>query len=317
MSEKKSAGVDISKDTLEMAIYPAGEGLNVSYDSDGMQQIAAALKAASIDIVVLEATGGFEVPLVSHLAQESLPAVVVNPRQVRRFAQAKGVLAKTDRLDAKVLAEFGAKIDVDMRPLPDESMLVLKELGRRRRQVIKMITAEENRFAMTHSQAMKIQIKRHIQFLRNELDSIDKAAKTEIKKTPVWQAKADLLTTIPGISTRTSTHLISRLPELGTLSRREIAALVGLAPMNNDSGKSRKQRRITGGRKDVRSALYMPTLAAIRFNPVIRQTYNRLVEKGKPKQLAVTACMRKIIVMANAMLRDGVPWTPPNTPSEA
>jgi transposase len=316
MSEKKSAGIDISKDTLEMAIYPAGESLNVPYDSDGMKQIAAALKVASVDIVVLEATGGFEVPLVSHLAQESLPAVVVNPRQVRRFAQAKGVLAKTDRLDAKVLAEFGAKINVEITPLPDESMATLKELARRRRQVVKMITAEQNRLVMTHSQSMKVQIERHIRFLRNDLDTIDKATEMEIKKTSVWKAKADLLTTIPGISTRTSTHLISRLPELGTLNRKEIAALVGLAPMNNDSGKSRKHRRIIGGRKDVRSALYMPTLAATRFNPVIRQTYNRLVEKGKPKQVAVTACMRKIIVTANAMLRDGVPWTPPNAPSE-
>lgn len=315
MKVERSAGVDISKNSLEMAVYPTGEHVEVANDEEGVGDLVEALEDAQVDIVVLEATGGLELPLALSLGEASLPVAVVNPRQVRRFAEAKALQAKTDRLDAEVIAEFGAKIEVEIRPLPTEAMVSLRELARRRRQVMKMIGQERNRLGQAHCEQMKKQIERHIQFLMNERDDIDRAAREEIENTPMWKAKNDLLETIPAFGKATATTLLSRMPELGQMSGKEAGSLVGVAPYNNDSGELEGHRSISGGRKDVRAALYMPTLAATRHNPVIRRTYQRLLDNGKEKQVAVIACMRKLVVFANAMLRDGVPWDPPEVAS--
>ena len=259
-------------------------------------------------LVVLEATGGMEYPLAAALAVAGRPVVVVNPRQVRDFARATGRLAKTDAIDARVLAHFAAAMHPQTRPLPDTQGQELKAILARRRQLIEMLTAERNRLQSARSKAVKANIQAHIAWLEKEMTHIDHDLGQSIRQSPVWQEKDDLLKSVPGVGPVLSTTLLADLPELGLLNRREIAALVGVAPFNRDSGHIRGQRAVWGGRAVVRSALYMSTLVATRYNPIIRDFYQHLLSAGKPKKLAVTACMRKLLAILNAMLKHKKPW---------
>jgi transposase len=243
------------------------------------------------------------------LAARSCPLAVVNPRQVRDFARATGELSKTDQIDARILALFGERIRPEPRPLPDETTELLDALVTRRRQLVDMLTAEKNRLGLARKSAEK-SIKAHIRWLERALAGVEGELDLAIAKSPLWRAKEDLLRSVPGIGPVVSRTLLAELPELGTLNRQEIAKLVGVAPLARDSGKRRGNRRIWGGRASVRSALYMATLTASRFNPAIRQFYTRLLAKGKPKKVALVACMRKLLTILNAMIRHKTPWNP-------
>lgn len=310
MREFRCVGIDVAKETFDVWIHPVGENETIEHDEAGIQRAVKTLAAADVDLIVLEATGGLEIPLASQLAQAGLPVVVVNPRQVRDFAKSLGILAKTDRLDAEVIARFGAATRPEVRPLPEDSTRDLAELMRRRQVVIKMIVSEQNRLERSRSREVRRRITRHIRFLEKEIDDIDQEIKKAIQHSPIWLATTDLLQSVPGIGTTTAVVLLCLLPELGTLSRKQIAKLVGVAPLNNDSGKHRGIRHIRGGRASVRHKLYMATLAAIRWNPVIQAQYKHLVDQGKHKKVAIIACMRKLVVILNAMVRDGQHWNP-------
>jgi transposase len=310
MTEFRCAGIDVSKKTFDVWIHPVGESETIEHDEAGIKRAVETLATTDIGLIVLEATGGLEIALASALAQAELPVVVVNPRQVRDFAKSLGILAKTDRLDAEVIARFGAATRPPVRPLPEDSTRDLAELMRRRQAVIKMIVSEQNRLERSRSREVRRRITRHIRFLEKEIDDIDQGLKKAIQRSPIWLATTDLLQSVPGIGTTTSIVLLCLLPELGTLTRKQIAKLVGVAPLNNDSGKHRGIRHIRGGRASVRHKLYMATLAAIRWNPVIQDHYKHLVDQGKNKKLAIIACMRKLIVILNAMVRDGHHWNP-------
>ena len=258
-------------------------------------------------LVVLEATGGLETFLVGELAGAQLPVVVVNPRQVRDFAKAVGKLAKTDALDAQVLAHFGEATKPDLRPLPNASTQELQALLARRRQVVEMITAEKNRYR-TATRRLKPQIQEHIHWLEQQLKELDQDLSELLRSSPVWRTKEKLLVSVPGVGPVLTVTLLAGLPELGLLNRREIAALVGVAPFNRDSGTLRGKRTVWGGRSSVRATLYMATLAATRYNSVMRAFYQRLLEAGKPKKVALTACMRKLLTILNAMLKHNLSW---------
>jgi transposase len=258
-------------------------------------------------LVVLEATGGIELPLVGALAAAGLPVVVVNPRQVREFARATGRLAKTDAIDAQVLARFAEAVQPALRPLPDAATQQLSSLVTRRRQVIEMLTAEKNRLRTT-APAVRDHVKEHILWLERSLSDLDRELEQAIHSSDIWRAQDDLLQSAPGVGQVLSTTLLAELPELGTLNRKEIAALVGVAPLNRDSGTLRGRRTVWGGRSQVRAVLYMAALVATRFNPVIRAFYQRLQAAGKPKKVALTACMRKLLTILNAMMRHQIPW---------
>ena len=258
-------------------------------------------------LVLLEATGGLELPLVAVLAAAALPVVVVNPRQVRDFAKATGTLAKTDALDAGVLAHFADVVRPDVRPLKDAETQVLNSLTARRRQVMAMLVSEKNRLG-TAIGAVSPRIEAPIAWLEQELSDLDQGLRQTLRRSPVWREKDDLLRTVPGVGPQLSLTLLAHLPALGTLDRRQIAALVGVAPFNRDSGARRGKRHVWGGRSRVRAVLYMGTLAATRFNPVIRDFYQRLLAAGKPKKLALVACMRKLLVILNAMLKQRSSW---------
>ena len=262
--------------------------------------------------LVLEASGGLELPLVAALAAASQPVVVVNPRQVRDFAKATGRLAKTDSLDAAVLAHFVEAVRPPLRPLREAETQALNSLVARRQQVMTMLVAERNRLS---SAAMAVQpsVEAHISWLKQELDDLDKSLRQTLRQSPVWREKDDLLRSVPGIGEQISLTLLVYLPELGTLNRRQIAALVGVAPFNRDSGTLRGKRTVWGGRARVRTALYMGAMVASRFNPLIRDFYQRLLSAGKPKKLALIACMRKLLVILNSMLKHGSPWNHPAT----
>lgn len=266
------------------------------------------LAGLSVGLVVVEATGGQQDSVAGALAAAGVPLAVVNPRQVRDFAKATGKLAKTDALDAQVLARFGEALRPEPRPLPDEETEVLGILLTRRRQLIEMLVMEKNRLAAA-KKMLRRDIEAHIQFLNTSLKDIDKDLHAALRASPAWRAKDDLLQAVPGIGPVLSATLLGALPELGRLDRRQIAALVGVAPFNRDSGRQRGQRTISGGRASVRTAFYMATLTATRFNPVIRAFYDRLCKAGKPKKVALVACMRKLLTILNAMLRAGTPWT--------
>ena len=313
MTEFRCMGVDISKETFEVWMHPEGTNETIEYDDAGIQRAIEMATAADVELIVLEATGGLEIPLASQMAQAGLPVVVVNPRQVRDFARSLGILAKTDRLDAEVIARFGAATRPEVRPLPEDSSRDLAELMRRRQAVIKMIVSEHNRLERSRSREVRRRITRHIRFLEKEIDDIDQHLKKAIQRSPIWLATTDLLQSVPGIGTTSAVVLLCLLPELGTLTRKQIAKLVGVAPLNNDSGKHRGKRHIRGGRAFVRHTLYMATLAAIRWNPVIQAHYALLVDQGKQKKVAIIACMRKLIVILNAMVRDELYWNPEHT----
>jgi transposase len=295
-------GIDVSKEQLDVAVGSDGPEVSFANEENGIANLVAELRARNGALVVLEATGGFELPLAAALAAAHLPVAIVNPRQVREFARATGQLAKTDRIDARVLALFAERIRPEPRTLPSEATRLLDALLSRRRQLLDMLTAEHNRLGFA-PKALHQGITKHIRWLQRELEAVDRDTAKSIQASPLWRAQDDLLRSIPSIGPVTSRTMIGTLPELGTLNRRQIAKLVGLAPFAQDSGKMRGKRRIGGGRGDVRKALYMSTLVATRHNPIIRVFYQRLLAAGKPKKVALTACMRKLLTILNAVVR--------------
>jgi transposase len=303
-------GIDVSKDFLDVGVRPSGERFRVAYDEAGMEALVSQLGPLRPCRIVLEATGKLEAVVVARLQLAQMTPVVVNPRQVRDFAKATGELAKTDGIDAGVLAHFAEAIRPDVRPLPEAELQALAELVRRRRQVQDMRVAEQNRLKRTASGDVRQRIERHLAFLAHELDDIDDDLRRQVRKTPAWQADVELYATVPGIGRTLATSVLAQLPELGQLSGRKISKLVGIAPLADDSGKRHGKRRIWGGRASVRRSLYLAALVAIRHNPPIRDVYQRLVAIGKPKKVAIVACMRKLVVILNAMKRDHTPWTP-------
>jgi transposase len=302
-------GIDVSKRCLDVAVRPAGETLTVDNDDAGIKKLAKTLAKWSPQLIVLEATGGHEYAAAYALMKAGLPVAVVNPRQVRDFARAVGKLAKTDSIDAKILAHFGEAVQPPVRGVPDQQLEEIGHLVSRHRQLIEMIVAERNR-RMSSMGAARRDIDATIRFLRDRLDKIDEQMKTLIAKHPEWSAKAALLDSVPGVGPVLISSLVAELPELGTLNRKQIAALVGVAPFNNDSGQSHGRRRIWGGRGHLRSLLYMSVVAGIRFNAKIRAFYKHLTAGGKAPKVALVACMRKLLVILNAMLKSQQPWRP-------
>jgi transposase len=304
-------GIDVAKAELVIAARPAGETWAVANDEAGVRELAARLRGGAPELVVLEATGGYELLAVAALAAAGLPVVVVNPRQVRDFAKATGQLAKTDRIDAGVLALFAERVRPDVRPLPTAEAQGLDALLTRRRQLLEMLQAERNRLGQVFGRGQRPVAKSltaHIAYLEREVRGADAELGAMIRESPVWRERDDLLRSVPGVGRVVALTLLAELPELGRLSRREIAKLVGVAPLSRDSGTARGRRFVQGGRASVRAVLYMAALVASRRNPVIAAFYQRLVAAGKPKQLALVACMRKLLTMLNAMVRSGSPW---------
>ena len=305
--EARFVGIDVSKAQLDVAVRPTGKRWTLPYDQTGIEGLIPQIVDLEPALVLLEATGGLELPLVAALAAAALPVVVVNPRQVRDFAKATGTLAKTDTLDAGVLAHFADAVRPEVLPLKDAETQVLNSLTARRRQVMTMLVSEKNRLG-TAIGAVSPRIEAHIAWLEQELNDLDKGLRQTLRRSPVWREKDDLLRTVPGVGEQLSLTLLAHLPELGTLNRRQIAALVGVAPYNRDSGTLRGKRAVWGGRSRVRAVLYMGALAASRHNPAIRDFYQRLLEAGKPKKAALAASMRKLLVILNGMLKHGSPW---------
>lgn len=300
-------GIDVSKASLDVAVLPQEQSWSTTHDEKGHRELAERLQALSPTLIVLEATGGFEVALAAVLATAGLPVVAVNPRQVRDFAKATGTLAKTDRLDARVLALFAQRLRPPVRLLKAAQSRELDALFTRRRQIVEMLTMEKNRLSLA-APAVRKDLKAHIIWLTKRLNDVDGELKTLIKNSPVWREKDDLLQSTPGIGPVASCALLAQMPELGHLNRRQISALAGLAPLNNDSGKFKGQRHVWGGRAAVRTVLYMATLAAIRCNPSIKAFYQRLRAAGKKPKVAIVACMRKLLTVLNAMLKTKTPW---------
>lgn len=303
-------GIDVSKATLDIAVAPTGEAWSVANTTEGMQQLVSKLGEISPKLIVLEATGGLERRAIAALAGASLPVVAVNPRQVRDFAKATGRLAKTDAIDAAVLALFADRIRPQIRPLRDEETQELEALVVRRRQVVDMITAEKNRLiAAPPSKRVRTAIGKTIKWLQKQLEEIDSDLDNAVKGSSIWREKDDLLQSVPGVGKVLSRTLLSLVPELGTLGKKQLSALVGVAPLNWDSGQQRGRRTIWGGRAHVRAVLYMGALVAARFNPVIRAFHARLIAAGKLPKVALVACMRKLLTILNAIVRDRTPWT--------
>jgi transposase len=308
-------GVDVAKAELVVAARPSDERWSVANDERGARTLAERLKRDAPALVVLEATGGYELAAVAALAAAGLPVVVANPRQVRDFARATGQLAKTDRIDAGVLALFAERVRPEVRPLPNEDAQELDAVLTRRRQLLEMLTAERNRLGQVAGRGrgpVKKSLKAHIAFLEHELRVADTDLGAMVRASPAWREKDDLLRSVPGVGPVLSLTLLAELPELGRLSRREIAKLAGVAPLARDSGTMRGHRYVHGGRATVRAVLYMAALVATRRNPVIRAFYQRLLAAGKPKKLALVACMRKLLTILNAMARSGARWEAPN-----
>jgi len=300
-------GIDVAKTRLDVAIHPTGQQWQVAYTEKGIQGLVDQLAGLHPTLVLLEASGGLELPMVTALAVAGLPVVVINPRQVRDFAKATGKLAKTDVLDAQVLAHFAEAVRPVPRSLPDTETQALTALVTRRNQVISMLVAEKNRLC-TSQPPVRQRIQTHVAWLEQELDEIDRDLKETLHKSPVWREKENLLRTVPGVGPQLTISLLAYLPELGTLNRKSIAALAGVAPFNRDSGTLRGKRAVWGGRSRIRAALYMAALAASRHNPVISAFYQRLLAAGKAKKVALTACMRKLLVILNAMLKHHTSW---------
>lgn len=308
-------GIDVAQAELVVAEADSSAPVTtVSNSPAGHEKLRRWFAERAVQLIVLEATGGYERGIVAALGAADLPVVVVNPRQVRDFAKAMGRLAKTDAIDARVLAEFGARVQPERRPLPTPAQEELRELLTRYHQVQQMLVAEQARllqaFGRRDRLPLRKKIKRHIAFLERELRELDVDLDDQLRASPLWREQDDLLQSVPGIGTKTARTLLALLPELGTVSAGEIAKLVGLAPLNRDSGTMRGKRRIGGGRSRIRAVLYMATLAAIRFNPTIETLYRRLVAVGKPKMVAIVACMRKLLVTLNAILKTKTRWQP-------
>jgi transposase len=301
-------GIDVAKDTLEIATS-GEERWQCSNDSKGHHALVERLKEARLESIIVEATGGYEKPVLGALGKHNLPVVAVNPRQVRQFARALGKLAKTDRIDAAVLVEFGIHTKPAIRPLPDEQTQLLDALLTRRQQLITMIQAERNRLEHATGR-VRTDIRQTIAFLVKRLKQVDRDLDDQLRQSPLWRANEKLLRSIPGVGKQTVLRVSATLPELGRIGRKEIAAWVGLAPYNCDSGTLRGQRHCWGGRVEVRNVLYMATVSAIRCNAPIQTFYERLCRAGKPKKVAMTACMHKLLHVMNAMVRDRTSWTP-------
>lgn len=300
-------GIDVSNRWLDVATRPATRQFRVANDDAGICEIITALCELEVALVVVEATGGLESPLVAGLGVAGVSVAVINPRQARDFAKATGRLAKTDAIDALALAHFAEAVRPQVRELPDEQTQQLSALLSRRQQVVEMLVAEKNRLKRAIKPVHRY-IKDHIAFLEQELSEVDTELKDAIQQSPLWKEKEDLLRGVPGIGPVSCATLLSELPELGKLNNKQIAALVGVAPLNRDSGTYRGKRKVWGGRRSVRRTLYMATLVATRSNPVIKAFYERLLGAGKPKKVALTACTRKLLTILNAMVRDGSNW---------
>jgi transposase len=301
-------GIDVSKDRLDVHVRPSDEAFAVGRDGEGLAALTERVGLLDPYLVVLEATGGFELTVAAALVAAGIPLAVVNPRQIRDFARATGQLAKTDALDAKAIARFAEAVRPEPRAVPDEQAQALGELVARRRQVIEMMTAERNRRRQLTNRRLIKSVDRLLAVLLKELAELDRDVGDGIRGTPAWRERDQLLRSVPGVGNIVSRTLIADLPELGSLDRKQIAALVGVAPLNRDSGKMRGRRTIWGGRANVRSTLYMAALVASRHNPVLAAFYQRLVSAGKAKKLAITAVMRKLLTILNAIVRDRRPW---------
>jgi transposase len=307
MSVSHFIGIDVSRDHLDIAVRPTHERSRLLNGDEGVDALIERLRPLKPALIVLEATGRYHQLVLGRLLAAGLPAIAINPRQARDFARAIGRLAKTDSIDADVLAEFAEKIRPELRSIADEATQQLEALCTRRRQLVGMLSSEKNRHH-TAPKTIRPQIQKHIHWLEKEISQLEKDLDQRIRSSPAWREKDELLRTCKGIGPVTTHTMLSCLPELGTLSGRQIAALVGVAPFNDDTGKHRGRRHVQGGRLDVRSVLYMATLAAIRHNRLIRAFHQRLIAAGKAKKVAITACMRKLLTILNAMLRDNKPW---------
>jgi transposase len=307
-------GIDVAKAQLDIALRPTGERWEVTNDEAGIASLVAHLQAVVPTLIVLEATGGYQRAVVAALAAAGLPIVVVNPRQARDFAKATGQLAKTDRLDARALAHFADAVRPAPRPLPDAQTEELRAMLARRRQLIAMRTAEQNRLSGV-SQRLRADIQAHITWLDTRLASLDEDLDATLRASPIWREREALLRSVPGIGPVCTRTLLLDLPELGTLSRQRIAALVGVAPFHRDSGTLRGTRTVWGGRTHVRATLYMSTLVAVRYNPILKGFYEHLRARGKAAKVALTACMRKLLTILTAMVKHQTPWQPAEVPS--
>jgi transposase len=311
MREKQWVGIDVCQKYLDVYIRPKEELFQVKNDEVGISKLVQTLKNIQPELIVLEATGGMEIDAAIKLTTAGLSVTVINPRQARDFAKATGQLAKTDAIDARVLAHFADAIRPEVRQISDESSRQLEDLVQRRRQISDMITAEKNR-RRSKTNSVKASIDEHIEWLEQQLKEIESRIKSAIAINEDWQQKMKLLTSVPGIGEVVAVTLISSLPELGTISHKSISYLVGVAPLNKDSGKFRGKRRIYGGRAKIRCVLYMAALVAVRFNPVIKTFYERLLQKGKLKKVALTACMHKLLIILNAMMKNNQTWATSN-----
>jgi transposase len=300
-------GIDVSKATLDVAIEPTHERWQVANAEPAIQHLVAQLGQLHPERIVLEATGGYELAALAALGCADLPAVAVNPRQAREFARATGRLAKTDALDAQLLAQFAAAVKPELRPLPDAATRELAGLLARRRQLIEMRTAETNRLQLAVD-PVRSDIHEHLRWLDKRIKQLDSDLHDHLRASPLWRDKENLLRSIPGVGPVLTLTLLAEVPELGSLSHRELAALVGVAPFNTDSGKRSGQRHIWGGRATVRAVLYMAACTAVRHNPVLRPLYHRLLAAGKQKKVALVACMRKLLTICNAIVSSGIPW---------
>ena len=305
--EQVFVGIDVSKSHLQIAIWDAEGSWQVANHAEGIRELIESLQALGPTLIVIEATGGLELVAVAELASAGLPVTVVNPTRVRQFARGTGQLAKTDKLDAKILAHFAQAVRPEVRPLRTEQGEHLAALVTRRSQIVEMLTAEKNRKCTVRLQ-LRDRVQKHIDWLKQELRALDEEIERFIDSNPSWKQKEKLLRSVPGVGRVTAATIIANLPELGTIDRRKIAALVGVAPLNKDSGRKRGKRRVFGGRSSVRRVLYMATLSGTQSNPIIRAFYQQLVDRGKDKKLALTACMRKLIVILNSMVQHQEPW---------
>jgi transposase len=309
MSEatKVFVGIDVSKATLDVAVRPSGESFQVEHTEASANALAERLLLLAPDRVVMESTGGMEVLAASVLAAKGLPVVVANPRHVRDFAKAAGKLAKTDRIDAEAIAHFAEAMKPEIRPLPSKEARALESLLQRRRQLVEMRTAEKNRLFIAYDDALdSVQVV--LDVLNRQIEEVEAKIAKRLKQNKVWREKDNLLRSVPGVGAVLAMTLLADLPELGSLNRRQIASLVGVAPLNRDSGRMRGTRRIWGGRAVVRTVLYMAAVSAATHNPVIRDFKERLKKAGKKPKVILTACMRKLLTILNAMVRTGQPW---------
>jgi len=303
-------GIDVSKDHLDVHVRPGGTSFRVSRDGAGLQELLMQLEPLAPSVVALEATGGFETVVAASLGTAGLPVIIVNPVQVRAFARALGKRAKTDPIDAAVIAHFAEATNPEVRALPDEATRLLSDLLARRRQIVQMIVAERQRARVLTAPRLQKSIARLLKALQQELNALDKEIDDSVRGTPVWREKEDLLRSVPGVGPTIARTLLAEMPELGTLDRREVASLAGLAPFTRQSGQWHGKSFIGGGRSRVRAMLYMGALVAVRYNPALRTFYDHLLAAGKPKMVALVAVARKLLTILNAILRDQKPWLP-------